>query len=236
MKGPGSFKPVSRDALYTKIADAIVDYIKANQLKEGDKIPSERVLAEQFATSRNSVREALRVLENEKIIQVKTGKGAFITSNAPTESIFMKLWKVDYEEILEVKYMLEQDVVEKLCQSITSDQMAELEEPLLQMEKAAGMGFYLRKEDYIFHRRLRHLSNNATLEQLIDNLVQALDSYGNALKGVEGYWIATIPYHRAIVEGIKDSDYVKASNACCMIYELDLKAIRFVDVMRNEFD
>lgn len=232
-KSLGSFKTVSRDVLYTKIADAIIEYIKENQLKEGDRLPSERVLAEQFGTSRNSVREAIRVLENEKVIEVKTGKGTFITSNAPTESIFMKLWKVNYEEILEVKYLLERDVVERLCQSITAEQLALLEEPLLQMEKAAEMGFYLQKEDYVFHRCLRHLSNNATLEQLIDNLVQALDSYGNALKGVESHWTATIPYHRAIVEGIRDSDYVKAANACREIYELDLKAIRFVDIMRK---
>lgn len=233
-KGLSSFKAVSRDVLYMKIADAIIDYIKENQLKEGERLPSERVLAEQFETSRNSVREALRVLENEKVIEVKTGKGAFITSNAPTESVFMKLWKVNFEEILEVKYLLERDVVEKLCRTITAEQLALLEEPLLQMEKAAEMGFYLQKEDYIFHRRLRHLANNATLEQMIDNLVKTLDSYGNALKGVESYWIGTIPYHRAILDGIRNCDYVKAANACSVIYELDLKAIRFVDIMRNE--
>lgn len=81
----------------------------------------------------------------------------------------------------------------------------------------------------------KSVSRDALYTKIADANVDYIKA--NQLKeGVEGYWIAAIPYHRAIVEGIKDSDYVKASNACRMIYELDLKAIRFVDVMRNEFD
>ena len=71
MNNPIKVKPIQRDLLYTKIADAIMEYIKENDLKTGDRIPSERELAQEFNTSRNSVREALRVLENNGIIEVK---------------------------------------------------------------------------------------------------------------------------------------------------------------------
>ncbi|MDF2590576.1 MAG: Transcriptional regulator [Clostridia bacterium] len=227
-------KPVSRDMLYTKIADAILEYIKRNKLKNGDKIPSERVLAEQFSTSRNSVREALRVLENEKIIEVKTGKGAYVTSTTSSDSIYLKLWKVNYEELLETKYLLERCVVEKLCGKLTADELSYLEEPLIQLETSARMGIFLKKADFVFHSHLRHLMKNSALEQMIDNLILALDNYGEVLQGAESIWLTTIPYHRQMFNAIKHCNYMEAEDACKQIYEIDQRALRMIDFIRKE--
>ena len=46
MNNPIKVKPIQHDLLYTKIADAIMEYIKENVLKTGDRIPSERELAQ----------------------------------------------------------------------------------------------------------------------------------------------------------------------------------------------
>lgn len=227
-------KPVSKDLLYTKIADAILDYIKENKLQNGDKIPSERVLAEQFSTSRNSVREALRVLQNEKIIEVKTGKGAYVTSTTSSDSIYLKLWKVNYKELLEIKYLLEKTVVEKLCSTITSDELNYLEEPLIQLEASARMGIFLKKTDFIFHSHLRRLAKNSALEQMLDNLILALDDYGEVLHGAENIWLTTIPYHRQMFNAIKHCNYMEAENACKQIYEIDKHALDVIDSIRKE--
>lgn len=48
MNNPIKVKPIQHDLLYTKIADAIMEYIKENDLKTGDRIPSERELAQEF--------------------------------------------------------------------------------------------------------------------------------------------------------------------------------------------
>ncbi len=71
-------RPVSRELLYIKIVDAIHSYIRANDLQPGDRLPSERDMAEVFQTSRNSLREAIRVLENRGMIEVRTGLGTFL--------------------------------------------------------------------------------------------------------------------------------------------------------------
>ncbi len=227
-------KPVSKDLLYMKIADAIMDYIKENNLKDGDKLPSERMLAEQFATSRNSVREALRVLENENLIKVQTGKGAFISSEGIADSLYVKLWKVNYIELLEIKCLLEKSIVEKLCKSIDRHELDYLEEPLLKLETAAATGIYLQKLDYIFHSRIRHLGKNSTLEQMIDNLVMALDNYGKDLYGVEGIWCSTIPYHRDMFQAIKEGNMFQADEACQKIFETDAQALKLVDILKKD--
>lgn len=229
-------KPVSKDLLYTKIADAIVDYIKENKLQTGDKIPSERDLAAQLATSRNSVREAIRVLENEHVIEVKTGKGAYVTEIMPEDSVYVRLWKVNYSEILEIKYILEKRVIEKLCDGISEEQLAYIEEPLLELEEAARRGEFLQKKDYIFHKRIRKTLKNATMEQMIDNLIEALDTYSNGVKGFDSVWVTTIPYHRRLLEAIKDCDYGMAESAFTDIYEIDKRALKTIEVIRNEGD
>ncbi len=232
-------KPVSKDLLYTKIADAILEYIKENKLKDGDKLPSERTLAEQFFTSRNSVREALRVLENENVIKVKTGKGAFISSGGVADSLYVKLWKVNYRELLEIKCLLEKSIVQKLCNakignSIGEKELAYIEEPLLQLEEAASRGIFLQKFDYMFHSRIRQISKNSTMEQMIDNLVIALDNYGKDLYGAEGIWCSTIPYHRDMFQAIKEGNIFQAEEACQKIYETDAQALHLVDSLKKE--
>ncbi|WP_281190955.1 GntR family transcriptional regulator [Staphylococcus schleiferi] len=64
--------------LYYQIYQGIHERIKSGEFKEGDKIPSERNLCEQFGVSRITVREALERLEKDRIIKREHGKGSFV--------------------------------------------------------------------------------------------------------------------------------------------------------------
>ena len=66
-------KPVRNGVLYMRLADEILAYIRDNHIQSGERIPSERRLAELFSTSRTSVREAVRVLQNKNILEVQIG-------------------------------------------------------------------------------------------------------------------------------------------------------------------
>ena len=88
--------PISKDLLYMKIADAISDHIQKNDLKPGDKLPPERELAARFQTSRHSVREALRVLENQGVITSQMGSGTYVARIQKESSIYLDLVKVNY--------------------------------------------------------------------------------------------------------------------------------------------
>lgn len=226
-KGNIGFKPIHRDLLYTKIADAIMQYIKDNNLKSGDKLPSERVLAQEFNTSRNSVREALRVLEKDNIIEVKMGKGAFITSEKSGDSFYLKLWKVNYYELLEIKRILELHIIQELCGKLSQEEIDSLEEPLARMENGAEMGLFLQKEDFIFHSRLRKIYGNYTLEQILDNLIMALDKSGEEVSGATAIWRQTVPYHRKILEAMVDGKPFQAEEAHRMIHLIDKQVLEF---------
>lgn len=225
LKDPASIKPVSKDLLYVKVADAIHGYINTNKLQPGDKIPSERDLAEMLQIGRNSVREALRVLENEHIIEVKTGKGVYVAQNSTPDSIYLKLIKVNYMELMDTKMVLEKSVIEYASSYATTTQLQKLEACLLEMEKAAARNIYAMEQDNHFHHSLLEIRNNKMLEQIVINLIKALDKYAGMLEEANEVWITTIPYHRQLLEAIKRGDSQAAFDAYDKIYQIDLIAL-----------
>jgi GntR family transcriptional repressor for pyruvate dehydrogenase complex len=225
LKDPALIKPVSKDLLYVKVADAIQSYINTNKLQPGDKIPSERELAEMLQIGRNSVREALRVLENEGIIEVKTGKGVYVAQKSSPDSIYLKLIKVNYMELMDTKMVLEKSVIDYAAKNATAAQLEKLESFLVQMEKAAARGIYAMEQDNHFHHSLLEIRNNKMLEQIVLNLIKALDKYAGMLEEADTVWITTIPYHRQLLEAIKHGDRQAAFDAYDRIYQIDLIAL-----------
>lgn len=215
-----------KDFLYIRLADQILQYIRENHLKTGERIPAERKLAELFNTSRASVREAVRILENKGIIEIQVGNGMFLRSGEIEQNYQIELWKIDYTELLEVKTLLEFHIIEELCRSITEPELRSLEEPLMKLERDYEMGAFSMQDDNVFHNRLRRLCHNQTLVQLIDSLIAKLDTYGSHIKGVEHIWLTTIPYHRDLLEAIRQHDVEKARLAYGKINELDRTGLK----------
>ncbi|HBC31761.1 MAG TPA: hypothetical protein DC024_11040, partial [Clostridiales bacterium] len=215
-------QPISKDLLYMKVADAIYNYIHINNLHPGEKIPSERSLAKYLNTGRNSVREALRVLENQDVIEVQTGKGIFVKRNTISGSIYFKLVKINYLEIIEIKAFLEQKVIEKIIHSITPAQCEKLECYLRAMESAAKDDVYSAADDFKFHKIIIDASPNKTMGQMIFELRKVLDNYAMEFKDTNSTWIYTIPYHRELLNAFKEGNLKKACDAHNKIYKTDI--------------
>src|ERR1700716_2267574 len=79
-------EPVKRSRIYEHIVDQIHALIREGRWSPGDQIPPERELAERFRVSRTSVREALRALEMQGIIDSRQGGGTFVRT-ADTEAL-----------------------------------------------------------------------------------------------------------------------------------------------------
>lgn len=69
---------------YKQLKNKILDDIESGKLKHGDKLPSEREMAEQYQISRMTARHTLSVLEREGVVERRVGAGTFITNNKIT--------------------------------------------------------------------------------------------------------------------------------------------------------
>lgn len=206
--------PVSRDLLYTKIADTISQYIQKNNLASGDKLPSERELAARFQTSRHSVREALRILENQGIITSQMGSGTYVADAKGRSSIYLEFVKVNYLEMLHIKTELEKYAVRQALGEASPAQLQELEGLLCAMEKNQERGTWDPHGDKQFHYLLADLSGNKMLAQMIKKMIEAFDDYYSVLPQSVQMCLETLPWHRSLLEAIRKHDEPAALQAC----------------------
>jgi GntR family transcriptional repressor for pyruvate dehydrogenase complex len=108
------FRRVQKDRVSDKVVEQILELIEEGKLRVGDQLPGERDLMDQLDVARASVREALRILEFQGIIEVQPGRGAFVTSEVINETGTddgVRRWFREHSsemlEILEVREALE---------------------------------------------------------------------------------------------------------------------------------
>src|SRR5712671_7097663 len=75
------YKTVQTSRLYEQIVQQIEDSVQKGTLKEGDQLPAERELAQQFGVSRTAVREAIKALHEKGLLDAYPGRGTFVTDS-----------------------------------------------------------------------------------------------------------------------------------------------------------
>lgn len=216
-------KPVYKDMLYMKVAETIYKYVRENELQAGHKIPSERELAKQLNIGRNSLREAIRILEQEGILEVKIGVGTFVASETDNSSIYAKLFKGNYDEIMDIRTILEKEAIKRAIKALSAKQIERLEAVLLIMEEKAQAGAYAHEEDNEFHGIILDANGNKSLKKLVQDLSRILNEYSTTVPQAQAQFLKTIPYHRELFEGIVSGDWEAACLAYQAIITLDKK-------------
>ncbi|MEG2788107.1 MAG: FadR/GntR family transcriptional regulator [Romboutsia sp.] len=125
------FKNITNKKIYQEVINQIQDMILTGKLKKGDKLISERELSENMGVSRTSIREALRVLETMGIIESKQGEGNFICNNIEASliqplSMMFTLNNGSYEDILELRSMIELEAVKLAAIRGSEEELEEL--------------------------------------------------------------------------------------------------------------
>ena len=216
-----SMKPIEKKSLYLKISDAIYRYIQMNNLQPGDKLPSEHDMSSMLQTSRNSVREALRILEDRGLIYVKTGSGVFINNPyGENNSFTIQLTNCSLEEIEELQSALDHKAVENAMERGTFQEKDQLVSTAAEMVKLAGENLYSHVLDRSFHDSLYKIGRNSAIEQMINKIrsyrfIQQEDSED----GNDSIWLATIPQHLMLAQALKDRDMKIAIQAIDEINE-----------------
>lgn len=210
-----SLKPVVRKSLYLKISDSIYSYIKVNRLEPGDKLPSERDMSNMLQTSRNSVREALRILEDRGLIYVKTGRGVFIKDPyGENSTLSIRLDECSIADIQELQNTLEHQAVLNAINRATINQKQELISIASEMVNLLQENIYSHILDHSFHSKLYESGNNTAIHQLIikireDRFVRQVDSKS----GNDAIWLPTIPEHLVLANAIREKDSTAALKA-----------------------
>ena len=161
------FEPVSNGRVSTEIVERIKAAIRGGALVPGDQLPAERDLTKQLGVSRVSVRDALRMLEANGLIEVRVGArgGAFVTAPAPQlvgESLadMLLLADVGAADVTEVRMIFELGLLELACERATEADVAALHEICDRADAAPEYDPALSAE---FHTMLARCTHNEAL-------------------------------------------------------------------------
>ena len=199
---------------YEVVIDDIKAMILRGELKQGEKIPSERELAERFNVSRVPIREALKILEYMGILDSTQGDGTYV-KNYTLEDLIRKL---DFavttttdtlRDLLELRIDLECFAAYNAALRRTDEDIARIETALTNMRKARANADMdeqaltkLRSLSHEFHRMVVSAAHNSVLTSVYDNLYELLDISRQFTIGTSGISADSTLAHEAIFSRI----------------------------------
>lgn len=218
------------------ISEKIIEMIKSSNLKSGDKLPNEKELMELFKVSRNSLREALKILSSRNIIYIKQGSGTYVSeqtgiSNDPLGLLFIKDRKKLVKDILDLRYILEPEIASLAAQNASPDQIEELEEILAKMEKQIIKRNDFLEYDQEFHGLIAKMTQNIIIAKLIPILNESIRVFSQEALTTE--YENTLISHKKIFDAIKN----KKSNDSkeIMTYHILFNKERYSKERSDEF-
>jgi len=200
------FRRITPKALHNAVIDQVGELIDRGVLMPGQTLPSERDLALELGVSRNSVREALRVLEARGIVVTRHGVGRVIRDVGPLQTdwaITERLQTLTVREVLEIRVLLEPHACLLASERRSDEELAAI--------KAAADHRDTWEDNVRFHHAIAAAADNYVLEQLILQQMKLLQELRQRDRYSSSSDAATlIAQHQRIARAIEARDAAKA--------------------------
>lgn len=193
---------------FEEIADQIRKELVSRRLRAGDRLPAERALAEQFGVSRNTLREALRSLENSGLLRLQKGAtgGAFVRESTGDAIItglrdMFHLGAIQPEHLTEARVMIESIAVRVACERATPEDIGALNANIASAEGAARekIDFYAQAAIHLdFHRIIARATKNPVMVIVMEALIDVMQHFIRAIGQKRNPWV--IPSRRRFIK------------------------------------
>jgi DNA-binding FadR family transcriptional regulator len=209
-------EPVEIAAAYELVVERIRRAIHLGQFVPGDRLPSQRKLAESLSVSRVTVREALRVLQGEGYVESRRGAmgGPFVvhrTEPADRLQRILRERRTEFESILDFRIVVEGGASRLAAERRTGDDLQRLRAAIDEM-RASNDLFAFRRADSAFHLAIATAAANPMLRDAIERARAAMflpmDALEQELQLAE--WIG---WHRQLLAAIEAGDAGRAARA-----------------------
>lgn len=174
------FVSIQNNRLAFKVAQQIIECIKNGEYKPGERLPSERELAEKMKVSRGPLREALSSLQTANIIKTKNGAGTYVNDSAPSKRNAFKALASALSgqspiDILEVREAIEVKAAALAAENRTEKDIENLINAVEKLKKLIRSGKDPREADMEFHLAIAKATHNTVLEKTMDLIISLMD-------------------------------------------------------------
>ncbi|MGO1950779.1 MAG: FadR/GntR family transcriptional regulator [Mycobacteriaceae bacterium] len=211
--------PAQRVRTYQMVVDAIENRILTGDLHVGDLLPPERALSEQLQVSRAAVREAIRVLASQGVLEANVGSGdragTFIAA-MPSEALsrfltlHVALSNFGLDEVVQTRTILEVESVRLAAVEQDASALAGMQDAIEEMEAPGVSREDFNDADTRFHIALAHGSGNRLFADMTQAIRESLRI--PILRGFQGNedWegLAEVlrGHHREILSAVRSGD------------------------------
>jgi GntR family transcriptional regulator, transcriptional repressor for pyruvate dehydrogenase complex len=214
------FRPIKQSRVSGEVTEQLKQSILLGHFKAGDKLPSERELAEQFQVSRVAIREALRTLENSGFITTRQGitGGTFVTELTflQLSNAFLDLFlaeKISIPELHQVRLLVEPEVARLAAQRITPEHGQRLKACLRAEEQSStGLPEDLDKKTAV-HFILAEMCGNRFFEGLVRSVMSLTRKIIEAVHPDQPPFLHPAGMHRPIIKAVLEGEADAAAAA-----------------------
>ncbi|MFE2493872.1 FadR/GntR family transcriptional regulator [Streptomyces scopuliridis] len=201
--------PAQRGLLTERIARQLEHDIRSGEIAVGTKLPSERELAARFNSSRNVVREVLRRLEAQHLIEVAPGRGSFVQEQTPGQArsydALYRAGRPTVRQLIEARVPLEVEIVRLATERATAEDISSMRRARDAVESATDV-VAKAQADVDFHDAIAAASGNPVLRIMLSSISgmmfeMMLRSNSDPSIGEPG-----VPHHPEIFEAILARD------------------------------
>ena len=211
------YQPIQSERLYERIVDQIERRIVAGELEVGDQLPAERELAEQFGVSRTAVREAIKALREKGLVEIRLGRGTFVTNGANgavRHSLGLLLKNENgFAHLVEVREILEPEIAALAATRVEGEHIDSMAEAVETMETALDNADVFVEADLDFHLALAEATQNPIIPALMDSIIDLLREQRKRTGSVESGLARGQHHHKKILEAVVQRDSQAARKA-----------------------
>ncbi len=210
--------PIDKKSIVDQVIDRIIANIINKTYSPGTKLPNEYELMSELGISRNSIREAIKILVAMGILEIKRGDGTYVCSQVNPSSFDRILYSMisgmsTADELLELRQVLDETTVRMASSKITQEEIDDLQDNIKKMQNAFSDGDMelARNYDFDFHMKLIEACKNTFFSRLVKGVYSIFyQSIGETVKSEKTESKADI-HHIKMLECIIDNDKSKVS-------------------------
>ena len=206
-------KPIGQKTIVDQIIGTIIESIIKGNYKAGTKLPSEYELIEEMQVSRNSLREAMKILSTLGIVEIKRGDGTYVCSQVNPSVFDRVVYSMIYDtstsgELRELREVLDEATVQLAMKKITYPEIERLQKNIDKMKQAiAAMDTELVQQyDIEFHMLLIESCKNVFFVRIMKGIYGIFENSIGENVRTEKIDSQAAVYHQRILYCIREKN------------------------------
>lgn len=196
---------MQKKTLAEQTADDIAGMIMTGRFEKGERLPSEFELAALLDVGRGTIREAVKILASKHVVEIRRGRGTFITEKPgrvddPLGLAFIANRKKLAYDLLELRLIIEPEIAALAAERATKPDVKGIETACRAVEQRILAGLEYAREDILLHERIAKAAKNQVVETIIPIIHSAVEMFVELSD--EDLTRSTLVSHRAIIEAI----------------------------------